>query len=148
MTSRKAQTPGRARVVLASANDDAAAVTTILVETRTSSPADRILFAGDVAVAEATVRHVQDDILPIMDTLCVGLGIPPQLFTIHVLGLAAAAAKEVPLYFLGEIEKTRAFHAQDWPSVRDSIFEDRRDFNYYFDFVLNEAKKLEPLWIK
>ncbi len=101
MTSRKAQTPGRARVVLASANDDAAAVTTILVETRTSSPADRILFAGDVAVAEATVRHVQDDILPIMDTLCVGLGIPPQLFTIHVLGLAAAAAKEVPLQLSG-----------------------------------------------
>ena len=100
-TTKTAETPGRARVVLASANDDAAAVTTILVEPRTSSPENRIRFAGDVTVAEATASHVREGILPIMDTLCSGLGIPPQLFTIRVFGLAAATAKDVPLQLSG-----------------------------------------------
>ena len=55
-------------------------------------------------------------------------------------------AKRVPLAFLARIQDQRAFHAQDWPAVRDSIIERAKDFDFYFDFVVEEARKLQPLW--
>ncbi|MBK8098791.1 MAG: nucleotidyl transferase AbiEii/AbiGii toxin family protein [Planctomycetes bacterium] len=61
---------------------------------------------------------------------------------------AAFEAKEVPLAFLGDIENSREFHEVDWPAVANSIapFENR-GFDFYFDFVVREVIKLEPLWI-
>lgn len=56
------------------------------------------------------------------------------------------AAKEVPLSFLAKIGEEEAFHAQDWPAVRDSIKSGARDFAYYFAFVVRELAKLKPLW--
>lgn len=61
---------------------------------------------------------------------------------------AAFDAKEVPLSLLGQIESVRDFHEPDWPSVANSIAaRENRDFGFYFDFVVREVIKLEPLWI-
>jgi len=61
---------------------------------------------------------------------------------------AAFEAKEVPLAFLGRIEDSREFHEVDWPAVANSIAAvENRGFGFYFDFVVREVIKLEPLWV-
>lgn len=61
---------------------------------------------------------------------------------------AAFAVKDVPLALLGQIESTRHFHEVDWPSVANSIAaRENRGFGFYFDFVVREVVKLEPLWV-
>ena len=57
--------------------------------------------------------------------------------------------KDVPLGLIAHIEEQRNFHSIDWPSVVNSVTgEDLKDFDFYFNFVLEEVKPLEPLWIK
>jgi hypothetical protein len=58
------------------------------------------------------------------------------------------AAKEVPLNLLGLMEKYREFHRQDWPSVEATVGTELKLFDFYFDFVLELIKRLEPLWVK
>ncbi|MEO8681634.1 MAG: nucleotidyl transferase AbiEii/AbiGii toxin family protein [Vicinamibacterales bacterium] len=58
-------------------------------------------------------------------------------------------AKTVPLPLIGKIQTTRDFHAVDWPSVVLSVPASAgqpQPFDYYFDFVRSQVKKLEPLW--
>jgi len=57
-------------------------------------------------------------------------------------------AKQVPLSFLGKIPETWAFHAHDWPAVRDVLAEEDRGFDFYFDFVVELVQKLKPLWVE
>jgi len=56
------------------------------------------------------------------------------------------AAKDVPLDLIGHVEETREFHRPDWPAVRDSVVGDLKSFDFYFDFVVEELKKLKALW--
>lgn len=56
------------------------------------------------------------------------------------------AAKEVSVMLIAKIEEFREFHRQDWPSVQATVAGSLKDFDFYFDFVVNEVKKLEPLW--
>jgi hypothetical protein len=56
------------------------------------------------------------------------------------------AAKEVPLDLLRLIAEQREFHRPDWDSVLLSIAQDGlEDFDFYFDFVLEQVALLEPL---
>ncbi len=56
------------------------------------------------------------------------------------------AAKEVPIGFLQLIAKEREFHRPDWESVRSSINQEGlKDFDFYFDFVLEQVALLEAL---
>lgn len=57
------------------------------------------------------------------------------------------AAKRVPLQLLCEIHKHREFHRQDWPAVEATVRPDVQlnRFDFYFDFVLNICRNLEPL---
>lgn len=56
-------------------------------------------------------------------------------------------AKEVPLALLGSLEEQREFHRQDWDSVRNAVRTRLREFDYYFDYVLEEINELKPLWV-
>jgi nucleotidyltransferase AbiEii toxin of type IV toxin-antitoxin system len=56
------------------------------------------------------------------------------------------AAKRVPLTLLGRIEETREYHRLDWDAVQIAIGTEVLDFETYFDFVVEEAAKLEALW--
>jgi len=58
------------------------------------------------------------------------------------------AAKKVPLSLLPKIADYREFHRQDWAGVEDSVSGELRDFDFYFDFVVEEVSRLEPLWVK
>jgi hypothetical protein len=55
------------------------------------------------------------------------------------------AVKDVPLSLLSEIGagESRAFHAQQWPSVADAVRGGVSEpFDYYFDFVTGESRRL------
>ena len=58
--------------------------------------------------------------------------------------------KRVPFELLGKIESFRDFHRSDFQRVKDTVDPtiDLLDFDFYFDYLLDEVKKLEPLWIE
>ncbi len=67
--------------------------------------------------------------------------------SMHDLVEVVFAAKDVPVALLNSLGAYRDFHEEDWPSVRESIPADKSsDFGFYFEFVLGEVRKLEPLW--
>lgn len=56
-------------------------------------------------------------------------------------------AKEVPLGLLGLVNGKREFHRTNWGAVVASIADERPElFDFYFDFVLGEIERLQPLW--
>jgi hypothetical protein len=57
-------------------------------------------------------------------------------------------AKHVPLQLIGDIRKERDFHSQDFERVQSAVrFGISLDsFDFYFDFVVQFAKRLETLW--
>jgi predicted nucleotidyltransferase component of viral defense system len=58
------------------------------------------------------------------------------------------AAKKVPLRLIGLIGQEREFHRPDWPAVQNSVAGNIEEFDYYFDFVVQEADRLESLWVE
>ena len=58
------------------------------------------------------------------------------------------AAKEVPLSLLGKLAEQRDFHRNDWPNVRTTVAENLEEFDFYFNFVLEELERLHPFWMK
>ncbi len=56
------------------------------------------------------------------------------------------AAKCVPLSLIPRISEHREFHRGDWPAVRNAVAGDLREFDFYFDFVVEETKRLKVLW--
>lgn len=58
------------------------------------------------------------------------------------------AAKEVPLSLLGKVAEQREVHRPDWPAVEAAIAETLKDFDFYFDFVVELIASLEPLWVE
>ena len=63
---------------------------------------------------------------------------------------AVFGAKKVPIFLLGKIEETREFHREDFISVKDTVINpaELKDFDYYFDYVIDICKALKPLWIE
>jgi hypothetical protein len=59
-------------------------------------------------------------------------------------------AKRVPLELLREIQHYRAFHEEDFESVRQTIRPGIKlyDFEVYFDFVVGVCDDLKSLWEK
>lgn len=62
------------------------------------------------------------------------------------LARAIFEAKRVPLSMIPRIPESYDLHEAGWPAVRDTIVGHVEDFDYYFDFVVRESKKLEALW--
>jgi hypothetical protein len=57
------------------------------------------------------------------------------------------AAKEVPLGLLGKIKGQREFHRPDWDSVKNSSNNPNlAEFDYYFDFVVEQVNSTKALW--
>ena len=53
-------------------------------------------------------------------------------------------AKRVPLSLLDDVAKFKDFHREGFDSLRDTVNPDRelKDFDFYFDYVINEVKKV------
>jgi predicted nucleotidyltransferase component of viral defense system len=66
----------------------------------------------------------------------------------HELVKRIFEAKMVPLKLISRIREYREFHQQDWPQVQLAVSSDLKDFDYYFNFVLERTELLEPLWIE
>lgn len=67
---------------------------------------------------------------------------------IHTLVKNIFVAKSVDLSLLGRIHTQREFHRADWPNVENAVRVRLRQFDFYFEFVLAEVVKLEPLWVE
>jgi hypothetical protein len=55
-------------------------------------------------------------------------------------------AKAVPCLLIPRINEYREFHRPDWPSVEASVSGELKDFDFYFDFVVEQAERLKSLW--
>jgi predicted nucleotidyltransferase component of viral defense system len=96
------------------------------------------------------VRHKRPRARDFYDIHCVLTEGAVNLRTASSLELARGifAAKKVPLNLLPRIGDYREFHRQDWAGVEDSVSGGLREFDFYFDFVVQEVSRLEPLWVK
>jgi hypothetical protein len=58
------------------------------------------------------------------------------------------AAKRVPLGLLAKIKGTREQHIDGFRAVRDTVYPDfdLKDFEYYFNYVVEKSERLKPLW--
>ncbi len=68
--------------------------------------------------------------------------------TIHDLVRNIFGAKEVPLCLLPKISTVREFHRSDWPKVEQATARLEGTFDDYFDFVVAQVERLEPLWVE
>jgi hypothetical protein len=59
-------------------------------------------------------------------------------------------AKRVPLWLIGQIHRYREYHREDFAAVRYTLKPNAhlREFDYYFDYVVDRCTLLEPLWNK
>jgi len=55
-------------------------------------------------------------------------------------------AKEVPISLLRELGSYRAFHSTGWSGVMVAVADELDPFDFYFDYVVSEVEKLNPLW--
>ena len=68
-----------------------AVITSIHVRQRKGSAGQRIAAIGDVHVDQASVDHLRDIIIPVIDRVCQPLGINPIEYEMSVKGIGAAA---------------------------------------------------------
>ncbi len=83
------------------------------------------------------------DIFMILTKKAIRLDSPENLD----LTRAIFAAKEVPLSLLGKLGQQREYHRLDWPNVRATVTQPLEEFDFYFDFVLQEIESLHSLWV-
>ena len=56
------------------------------------------------------------------------------------------AAKDVPLRLILLVPNYREFHRQDWAAVEQAVGGQLHSYDFYFDFVVTESRKLKALW--
>ncbi len=84
------------------------------------------------------------DIYTTIANRAIDLSLPENLEIIR----SVFKAKHVPLSLLPKIPKVRDFHSEDWHAVRDSVMGDVFEFDFYFDFVVEEVSRLHALWVE
>lgn len=61
-------------------------------------------------------------------------------------------AKSVPLSLIAKLPEYREFHRDDWNAVSASVTAeakaDLQDYDFYFNWLIEETLKLKPLWIE
>lgn len=82
------------------------------------------------------------DIHSVISSTTIDLGAPANLQLTHDI----FAAKEVPLLLISKISEQREFHKQDWPAVEVTVSGKLEAFDFYFNFVIDQARLLESLW--
>lgn len=84
------------------------------------------------------------DIFMIVTTQGIRLNSSPNLRLIRDI----FRAKEVDTELIAKIGDYREFHRPDWASVRLGVTGHLEDFDFYFNFVVEQAKSLESCWVK
>jgi hypothetical protein len=57
-------------------------------------------------------------------------------------------AKSVPVELISKIPQYREFHRPDWPQVQNAVHIELKEYDFYFDYVVEQTELLKPLWIK
>jgi len=57
------------------------------------------------------------------------------------------AAKSVPLSLIDNIKNYRDYHIVDWPAVEQSVAGEINDFDFYFEFVVELAERLQTVGV-
>jgi predicted nucleotidyltransferase component of viral defense system len=96
------------------------------------------------------VRHKRPRARDFYDIYCIVTESAANLATDSNLELARNifAAKKVPLSLIPKVADYREFHRQDWAGVEDSVSGELQEFDFYFNFIVQEIRRLKPLWIK
>lgn len=84
------------------------------------------------------------DIWRVMTTTALNLASPE----IIELARHIFAAKRVPLALLAQVSDQRELHRPDWPAVVAAVAERLNDFDFYFDFVVEQIAVLKTLWVE
>ncbi len=84
------------------------------------------------------------DIYTTITSRGIDVGLPENL----LLCRAIFEAKHVPLRLISEIDRAREFHRPDWDAVRQAVTSEVFDYDFYFEFVVDEARKLKSLWVE
>ncbi len=82
------------------------------------------------------------DIYAVVTKLSINLQLPENL----ELFRAIFATKHVPLELLAKIGETRETHRSDWDRLASASPPPAHDYDFYFDFVADEARRLQVLW--
>lgn len=58
------------------------------------------------------------------------------------------ASKRVPLELIGKIRYSRDYHREGFEAVKDTVYRrtNLEEFDFYFDYVVAECRKLKALW--
>jgi len=80
--------------------------------------------------------------------ICTRHGVSLATEDSHVLIRAVFEAKKVPLKLLGRIEADRERHRAGFVAIRDTVrpTTELREFDDYFDYVVDMTRQLEALW--
>jgi hypothetical protein len=97
------ETVGQAKTVIVflSGSKAQAVVTSVVATARPTGSAERIRFAGVVAVDGKTQRHILDDVLPRVDQMLTALGQPIQDYDLAFVNLGCASVTGIPLLIQG-----------------------------------------------
>lgn len=84
------------------------------------------------------------DIYLVMESKNINFGTPENIQLIKQI----FEIKQVPVAWIGKIDEFREFHKADFQSVIDTVKPDvdLKEFDFYFDYVINKCKGLESLW--
>jgi predicted nucleotidyltransferase component of viral defense system len=84
------------------------------------------------------------DIHTILTTTGIKLSSPENLQLITDI----FRAKDVDTKLIARIRDYREFHRPDWPSVRLSVTGELKEFDFYFDYLLEQTELLKALWVE
>ena len=98
-----AKSIGRAKTVLVFGGADTAKaiVSTVVVHTRRNKKGRRLCFSGPVAFEAATIRHINDILLPIVDHILGSLGLAQKNFEISVANPGATSTSDLGVKVAG-----------------------------------------------
>lgn len=119
---------GRAKTVLVFGNDSApkAVVTAVIAKVQECDHPDRLTSTGTLRFEPATLQHIEENVLPVVNSICAGLGIGPFGFELSGVNLSAASNSDVGIDVSGFSADTPIFAAMlsaalDIPLAQDVV---------------------------
>ena len=99
----KTKVIGRATTafVFGPSNNQKAVISAIVVRRTGRADRERLRYTGAVKFSDTVTGHIQDTILPIIDRILAGLGLPQANFEISAVNLGAASTLDVGINISG-----------------------------------------------
>jgi hypothetical protein len=119
---------GRAKTVLVFENgsEPQAVVTAVIAKARECDQPGMLTIAGTLRFERATLQHIEENVLPVVNSICSGLGIGPFGFELSGVNLSAASSSDVGIDVAGFSADTPIFAAMlstalDIPLAQDVV---------------------------